>query len=69
MAKMLRCRDVGVECDFEVCGIDEAEVMTKGAEHARSEHNKTEFSDEEMAMVRSNILEVASCPHTPQHAV
>ncbi len=69
MAKLLRCRDVGLECDFEVCGMDETEVLTKGAEHARDVHNKTEFSPEEMAMVRAKILEVESCPHLPPHAV
>jgi predicted small metal-binding protein len=69
MAKMLRCRDIGVDCDFEVCGSDETDVLTKGAEHARTAHNKTEFSPEEMAMVRAAMVEVDHCPHVPEHLI
>jgi predicted small metal-binding protein len=69
MAKLLRCRDVGVDCDWEVCGLSEDEVMTKGAEHARVDHGRTEFSPEEIELVRTKILEVDSCPHMPQHVV
>ena len=68
MAKMLRCKDVGMECGFEVCGKDEAEVMAKGAEHAREVHDKTEFTPEEMEMIRARIIEVESCPHVPRHS-
>ena len=38
MAKVLRCRDVGVDCDFVVRGATVEEVMMKAQQHAHSEH-------------------------------
>lgn len=38
MSKVLKCRDVGMDCDFVARGKDEQEVMTKAAEHARRDH-------------------------------
>lgn len=46
MAKVLRCRDVGVDCDWSACGETEEEVLAKGAEHARKAHGITEISPE-----------------------
>jgi len=37
MAKQLRCRDVGLDCDFETRGITEEEVLLKAIVHARIE--------------------------------
>jgi predicted small metal-binding protein len=38
MAKLLRCKDVGVDCDFVARGKTEEEVLNKAAEHARKDH-------------------------------
>jgi len=38
MAKVLRCRDVGVDCDFVARGSTTAEVMEKAKDHACSDH-------------------------------
>jgi len=38
MKKILKCRDVGVDCDFEASGKTEQEVLKKAAEHARKDH-------------------------------
>ena len=38
MAKTYTCRDVGVDCDWKVSGKDEADVMNKIKEHARTVH-------------------------------
>jgi predicted small metal-binding protein len=38
MAKVLRCRDVGVDCDFVTRGATMEEVMEKAKEHACSDH-------------------------------
>ena len=35
MGKMLRCKDVGVDCDFVARGKTEEEVLKKAAEHAK----------------------------------
>ena len=52
MAKVIRCRDVGVDCDFEARGETEQEVMQKCAEHAKSAHNMSEIPPELAAKVR-----------------
>ncbi len=53
MAKVINCRDVGVDCDFQARGETEEEVMQKCAEHAKSEHGMNEISEELGAKVKS----------------
>ncbi len=36
--KALSCKDVGVECDYEVRGKTVNEVLKKAGEHARKHH-------------------------------
>jgi predicted small metal-binding protein len=38
MGKILRCKDIGVACDFVAHGKTGEEVLKKAAEHARKEH-------------------------------
>jgi len=57
MAKVVRCRDVGVDCDFEARGQNEQEVLKKCAEHARSAHGMQELSAELTAKVKAAIHE------------
>lgn len=38
MGKLLRCRDIGVDCDFAARGKTVEEVLNKAAEHARKDH-------------------------------
>lgn len=42
MIKILKCRDVGVDCDFVARGATVEEVMEKAKEHAGKVHG---FSD------------------------
>ena len=57
MAKVLRCRDVGVACDFVARGETEEEVMGKAAEHARTAHNMKEIPKEIVEKVKAAIRE------------
>ena len=41
MAKVLNCGDLMPGCKAVIEGKDEAEVMAKGAEHAKTEHKMT----------------------------
>jgi predicted small metal-binding protein len=41
--KELRCSDVNPGCDHKIEGKDEAEVMTKAAEHARRDHGMAQI--------------------------
>jgi predicted small metal-binding protein len=55
MAKVLRCKDVGVDCDFEVRAATEEEVLKKAAEHAQTVHNMKEMTKEVVDKVRAAI--------------
>jgi predicted small metal-binding protein len=55
MAKVLRCRDVGLDCEGEIRAETEEEVLRQGAEHAQTTHNMTEMSPELVQKVRAAI--------------
>ena len=55
MAKVLRCRDVGVDCDFVATGKTEEEVLKKAAKHARKDHNVKKVTDDYLKSWRKNI--------------
>lgn len=57
MSKVVRCREVGVDCDFEARGETEQEVLQKCAEHAKSAHGMDEIPPELAAKVRGAIRE------------
>jgi predicted small metal-binding protein len=58
MAKQLRCRDVGLNCDFEARGTTEEEVLQQASAHARATHQITEMPPELAAKVRAAIRTV-----------
>lgn len=53
MAMVVKCRDVGVDCDFEARGQTEQEVMQACAEHARKEHGMKELPADLAAKVKA----------------
>ena len=55
MAKVLRCRDVGMDCDFVARAETEEEILMKAAEHAETMHNMREIPEEILAKVRAAI--------------
>jgi predicted small metal-binding protein len=55
MAKVLRCRDVGMDCDFEARAETEEEILKKAAEHADAAHNMKEIPEEVLEKVRAAI--------------
>jgi predicted small metal-binding protein len=55
MAMIIRCRDVGVDCDFEARGQNEQDVLQKCAEHARSAHGMQEIPADLAAKVKAAI--------------
>ncbi len=63
MAKVINCRQVGVDCDFEARGETEQEVIEKCAEHARSAHGMEEISPDLMEKVRNAIREEPAASH------
>jgi predicted small metal-binding protein len=57
MAKILRCRDVGVDCDFEARGATEEEILQKCSEHGRTAHGIQELTPELLMLVLAAIHE------------
>ncbi len=57
--KVLRCRDVGFDCDGVMRAETEEGVMQQAAEHARNVHNMTEISPEAIEKIRSLIFDEA----------
>jgi predicted small metal-binding protein len=55
MAKIIRCKDVGMDCDFEARAETEEELLKKVAEHAGTTHDMTEIPEEVLAKVRAAI--------------
>jgi predicted small metal-binding protein len=55
MAKQLRCRDVGLNCDFEARGATEEEVLQKAVVHARIVHEVPDVPPELATKVRAAI--------------
>ena len=55
MVKVLRCRDVGFDCDGVIRAETEEEILKKAAEHAQTVHNLKEISEEVVDKVRAAI--------------
>ncbi len=57
MTKILRCKDVGFDCEGVIRAETEDEVLKMAAEHAQSAHNLNELSDEVVEKVRAAICD------------
>jgi predicted small metal-binding protein len=55
MAKMVSCRDVGVDCDFVARGETDQDILNQCAEHARSAHNMTDLPPDLATKVKAAI--------------
>jgi predicted small metal-binding protein len=58
MSKVLSCRSVGVDCDFEAHGETEEEILAKAKEHAQLEHGFDGIPPELLEKVKAAIKEV-----------
>jgi predicted small metal-binding protein len=58
MAKAIRCRDVGVDCDFEATSETVDDLMRQCAAHAKSAHGMDQIPPELAAKVQSAIRDV-----------
>jgi predicted small metal-binding protein len=53
--KVLKCRDVGLDCDFEIRAETEEEILKQATEHGRTVHNIEEISESIQAVLVSLI--------------
>jgi len=57
MEKVIRCRDVGFDCNGVIKAKTEAEAMTLAAAHAKSVHGVKEITPEIVKKLQSVIRE------------
>ncbi len=55
MTKVMRCKDVGLDCDYVARGKDDEEIMTKVAEHAKEAHGMQDIPEEVQHKVKAAI--------------
>ncbi len=55
MAKVVKCRDAGLDCDFESRGATEDEILKQVAEHAKNDHGIAEVPPDVRAKVKAAI--------------
>ena len=55
MAKILRCKDAGVDCDFVARAATEEEVLKLAAGHAKTHHDVKEVTQEYITAWRKLI--------------
>lgn len=55
MAKVLTCREVGMDCDFVARGNSEEEIMVQAAAHAHKDHGFESIPPEVIEKVKAAI--------------
>jgi predicted small metal-binding protein len=55
MTMVVKCRDIGVDCDFEARGETAQEVLDKCVEHARSDHGMEKIPADLAVKVKAAI--------------
>ena len=53
MAKVVKCRDMGFDCEGVIRAESEEEALAQAAAHAQAVHGLTEITDEVVDAVRS----------------
>ncbi len=57
MEKVIRCRDVGFDCDGVIKAKTEEEALKLAAEHAKKEHGLQEVTPEVVEKIKSVMTE------------
>jgi len=59
MATVIRCKDVGFDCDGVIRADTEEEAHQQAAQHAQEAHGLNEVTDEVVAKIKSVMQEDA----------
>jgi predicted small metal-binding protein len=62
MEKLLRCRDLGPNCEFEACGGTPEEVLKTAIDHARAIHGLKDISEKDRLRARAAIQDAFCVP-------
>ena len=56
--KSFKCRDMDMNCDYQVEGQNEDEIMNHVSQHAREKHSDVSMTDQLRNKIRSVIRDV-----------
>ena len=62
MENLLRCRDLGLDCEFEACGETPQEVLETAVDHARAIHGLMEIPEKARIQARAAIQDAFCVP-------
>jgi predicted small metal-binding protein len=62
MEKILRCRALGFDCDFEACGETKEEALVTAIDHARASHGLKDLSKKDRERAAGEIHEAFCVP-------
>jgi predicted small metal-binding protein len=62
MEKLLRCRELGPECDFEACGETPEDALKIAADHAKAVHGLKKITENDRRRARSAIRDSFCVP-------
>jgi predicted small metal-binding protein len=57
MAKVMKCRTVGLDCDFVARGENDEQILAQVAEHARKDHGMQTIPTDVAERVKASIHE------------
>jgi len=62
MEKLLRCRDLGMDCDFEACGDTPEEVLKTAIDHDRAVHGLKDIPEKNRIRAKATIQDAFCVP-------
>ncbi len=62
MEKLMRCRDLGVDCDFEACGDTPEEALKTAIDHARAIHGLKDIPEKDRIRAEETIQDAFCVP-------
>jgi predicted small metal-binding protein len=62
MEKLLSCRTLGYDCDFEACGDTAKETLETAIDHARAIHGLKDLSEKDLMRVRGEVRDSFCVP-------
>jgi predicted small metal-binding protein len=62
MEKLLRCSDLGTDCNFEACGDTPEEVLEILLDHARAIHGLKDIPEKKLLHLRESVQDAFCVP-------
>lgn len=62
MEKLIGCRDLGLDCDFEACGETPEEALNIAVDHARAIHGLKDISERDRQRARAAVRDAFCVP-------